>query len=218
MSLQSSFEELHKKVISNPWLKLFTAIVRGWLAVGFIIPGLRKISNNHFAPNLNTPNIKAFFDAFFQAAEFYIFVGIVQVMAGIFLLFPTTAALGAVLYLPVILNIFFITVALGFKGTWIITSLMLLTNIYLLCWEFDKWQALVPGFIPSNSKVRNRHLSFLPTIIASGLSGFLAVGLLFTALGIIEENNIRYPILIAISSLVVSGYLLFKYRIKYVHD
>lgn len=216
MSFQSSFEELHEKIVSNPWLKLFSAIVRGWLAFGFIIPGLRKVSNSHFAPNLNTPNIKAFFDAFFQATEFYIFVGIVQVIAGIFLLFSATTALGTVLYLPVILNIFFITLALGFKGTWIITSLMLLANIYLLCWEFDKWQALVSGFIQVQSKVDNKNLSFLPTIIASGVSGLLAFGILFTVLGIIEGNRILYPILIATGSLLISVYLLIKYRSKHV--
>jgi uncharacterized membrane protein YphA (DoxX/SURF4 family) len=197
MSLQSSLEAFHKKTVSNNWLKLFTSIVRGWLAVGFIIPGLKKVGNNHFASNLDTAHIKQFFDAFFQATEYYVFVGIVQVIAGLLLLFPATTALGTVLYLPVILNIFFITVALDFKGTWLITSLMLLANVYLLCWEFDKWQALVPGFNKASLMVNNKHLGFFPTIIASGLSGLLAVGVLFIAKGIAEDHNIFYPSLIA---------------------
>lgn len=215
MNFQSSLEAFHKKVVSNAWLKLFTAIVRGWLAVGFIIPGLKKVLNKHFAPNIGG-HLQEFFDAFFQATEFYVFVGIVQVIAGVLLLFPATTALGTVLYLPVILNIFFITVALGFKGTWVITSLMLLANIYLLCWEFDQWQALVPGFIPSKSTIEQKHLGFLPTILASGILGILAMGLLFTVIGFVENKNMLYPILVATGSLLISGYLLAKYRTKYV--
>jgi len=219
MSLQFSLEKFHRKVVSNSWLKLFTAIVRGWLAIGFIIPGLKKVSNQPFAPGIPTTDpIGYFFDAFFQASEFYILVGVIQVLAGILLLFPATTALGTVLYLPIILNIFFITVALGFKGTWVITILMLLANIYLLYWEFDKWQALIPGFKHSNSEIGSKHLSFLPTAIASGVSGLLTFGLIFTALGIIENNNVLYPILIAIGSLAISSYLLMNYRSKYVHN
>lgn len=69
MSFQPSLEEFHKKVISNAWLKLFTAIVRGWLAVGFIIPGLKKVANKHFAPNING-HLQEFFDAFFKLRSF----------------------------------------------------------------------------------------------------------------------------------------------------
>lgn len=216
MSLQSSLEKFHNRVVVNVWLKLFTAILRGWLAVGFIVPGFKKVLNHPFAAGIPTTDpIGYFFDAFFQATEFYIFVGAVQVIAGALLFFPATTALGTVLYLPIILNIFFITLALGFKGTWLITSLMLLANIYLLCWEFDKWQALIPGFKKSDSEIRTKHLKFLPTAIASGLSGLLAFGLVYTTLGIIENHYVLYPILITTSSLVISIYLLFKYYSKF---
>ncbi|MCW9708019.1 hypothetical protein [Fodinibius salsisoli] len=217
MSLQSSLEKVHSKVVSNAWLKLFTAIVRGWLAIGFIIPGLKKVANVPFAAGIPTSEpIGYFFDAFFQATEFYIFVGVAQVIAGILLLFPATTALGTVLYLPIIVNICFITVALSFKGTWLIAWLMLLANIYLLCWEFDKWQALIPGFENSNPEIGTKHLSFLKTTIASGLSGLFALGLIFTAFGIFNNSSILYPILLAVGSLTVSSYLLVKFRSKYV--
>jgi hypothetical protein len=137
-------------------------------------------------------------------------------MAGALLLFPATAALGTVLYLPIISNIFFITVALDFKGTWLITGLMLLANIYLLCWEFDRWQALIPGFNKSDLEIGTKHLSFLSTAIASGVSGILAVGLFYTLLGIVENRNVLYPLSLAVGSLAVSGFLLVRYRSKHV--
>jgi len=54
------------------------------------------------------------------------------------------------------------------------------------------------------------------TAIASGFSGLLAFGLVFTALGIVGNHNILYPILFAVGSLAISIYLLSKYRSKYV--
>jgi hypothetical protein len=45
--------------------------------------------------------------------------------------------LGAVIYFPIILNIFVITVAYNFGLTRVITGLILLANIYLLCWDFE---------------------------------------------------------------------------------
>ena len=56
---------------------------------------------------------------------------------------PRTATLGAVVYFPIILNIFVVTVSLHFRGTWMITGLMLLACIYLLCWDYDKLKVLL---------------------------------------------------------------------------
>lgn len=53
------------------------------------------------------------------------------------------ATLGAVVFLPIILNIFFITVSYDFKGTVFITGLILLATIYLLFWDYKKLLPLV---------------------------------------------------------------------------
>ncbi len=42
------------------------------------------------------------------------------------------------LYFPVIVNIFLITLSMGFRGTPVITGLMLLGSIFLLCWDYDR--------------------------------------------------------------------------------
>ena len=139
MGIPSSLNRFHKNMTASPWLRLFTAVTRGWLAIGFILPGLKKVVNLPFAPGIPvTGPIGGFFDAFFQATEYYIFVGTVQVVAGFLLLFPATVTLGSILYFPVILNIFVITVALEFKGTWVIAGLMLMANTFLLYWDFDR--------------------------------------------------------------------------------
>lgn len=111
-----------------------------------------------------------FFDAFFQASEYYFFVGLIQVVAGILLLFPSTTALGTMLYFPVILNIFIITMAINFKGTWLIALLMMTGALFLLLWEFDKWKGVIPGFSPATRSVDSQHLGFFKTA-ALGVAG-----------------------------------------------
>ena len=61
----------------------------------------------------------------------------------VLLLIPRTATLGALVYFPLILNIFVITVSLHFTGTPVITGLMLIACIYLLCWDADKLKSLI---------------------------------------------------------------------------
>ena len=77
-------------------------------AAGFIAPGLTKVLGYRFAnPEVITTDtpIGAFFDVFFAAGAYYQFVGAAQILAAILLLSPRTAALGAVIYFPIILNI-----------------------------------------------------------------------------------------------------------------
>jgi uncharacterized membrane protein YphA (DoxX/SURF4 family) len=137
---------VHATVKSNRWLGLFTWFTRVLLAVGFIPPGLTKLSGHPFtALSTDTP-IGYFFDAFHQTGLWYGFVGACQVAAGLLLLTPWTAALGAVVYFPIILNIFVVTISMDFGGTPVITGLMLLANTYLLCWDYDRLKhVLIPN-------------------------------------------------------------------------
>ena len=47
------------------------------------------------------------------------------------------------LYLPIIVNIFVITVAMQFRGTWVIVGAMLLANLYLLAWDYDRLRTVL---------------------------------------------------------------------------
>ena len=86
---------------------------------------------------VDTP-VGYFFDAFFQAGLYYQFVGVAQVTAGLLLLFPRTSLIGAVLYFPIIVNIAVVTNSLPFGNTGTIAVLMLLANLYLLCWDYGR--------------------------------------------------------------------------------
>ena len=64
-------------------------------------------------------------------------------MAALLLIIPRTALLGAVIYFPIILNICVLTYAVRFEGTRIAT-LMLLANLFLLVWDYDRLSHVLP--------------------------------------------------------------------------
>jgi uncharacterized membrane protein YphA (DoxX/SURF4 family) len=144
MSIENSLDALHARVKQNRLLQYFTAFNRIILAVAFIPSGLTKVLGNRFTQlPLDNP-IGFFFEAFYQTGGWYRFVGIAQVLAAILLLIPRTSTLGATIFFPIVLNIMIITISVGFNGTWLITSLMFLANLYLICWDYDKFKPLLP--------------------------------------------------------------------------
>ena len=71
-----------------------------------------------------------FFEALYQTGFYWRFIGMAQLVAALLLLIPRTATLGALVYFPIILNIYVITVSLHFQGTPYLTGLMLPGCIY----------------------------------------------------------------------------------------
>jgi hypothetical protein len=110
--------------------------------VAFIPSGLVKVQGRPFTGISPEHPIGYFFDALHQSGAYYGFLGWGQLLAAALLLLPRTAILGALVYFPIILNVTVVTYALSFAGIWVITSLMLLANVYLLCWEYDTLKLL----------------------------------------------------------------------------
>ncbi|HTF05623.1 MAG TPA: hypothetical protein VK826_16465 [Bacteroidia bacterium] len=132
----------------NKWLRYFAVFNRVGLAVGFLPSGLVKITGERFtALSVNHP-MGNYLEALHRTGYYYTFLGILQVTAAIFLLIPRTATLGAVIYFPIILNICILSFALRFEGSWISSPLMVLANLYLLCWDYDKLKFILPFYKP----------------------------------------------------------------------
>ena len=66
-----------------------------------------------------------------------------QLLVAVLILIPRITTLGALLYLPIIINIFIIVVAMHFTGTPYIVGLMLIANLYLLFWDYNKIKKIV---------------------------------------------------------------------------
>ena len=133
-----SLDQLHARVKKNRLLKIFTVFTRILLALAFLPSGLTKVLGNRFTVLGIDDPVGFFFEALYRTGFYWRFLGICQLTVALLLVIPRTATLGALAYFPLILNIFVITVSMGFTGTPVITGLMLLASIYLLCWDYDK--------------------------------------------------------------------------------
>ena len=130
-----SLDQLHARVKKNRLLKIFTVFTRILLALAFLPSGLTKVLGNRFTVLGIDDPVGFFFEALYRTGFYWRFLGICQLTVALLLVIPRTATLGALAYFPLILNIFVITVSMGFTGTPLITGLMLLASIYLLCWD-----------------------------------------------------------------------------------
>lgn len=138
-----SLDQLHSRVRKNKLLRIFTIFTRVLLALAFLPSGLTKVMGNRFTVLKIDDPVGFFFEALYRTGFYWRFLGICQLTVAALLLIPRTSFLGALAYFPLILNIFVITVSMHFTGTPIITGLMLLANIYLLCWDYDKLKQLL---------------------------------------------------------------------------
>ncbi len=135
-------DEFFLRVRSKDLLLRFTLFTRILLAAGFIPTGMVKLFGRRFTTLPDTTPIGAFFESMYQTGLFWHFIGAVQVVAGVLLLSPRHAHLGALLFLPVIASINVINIALGFGLTTVITAFMLLAALYLCCWDYDRFRGL----------------------------------------------------------------------------
>ena len=145
MRIESNLNRLHARAVDKAILHKFADITRVLLSIGFFAPGLHKLMGRPFTTlPLDNP-IGAFFNALYQTGFYYRFVGAIQVLAAVLVLFHRTSPLAALLFFSITLNVFIITVSIPFgTGTPIITGLMFLASLYLLCWNYDKLKQLMP--------------------------------------------------------------------------
>lgn len=128
---------------SKPFFLRLTWFTRILLAAGFIPTGMVKLLGNRFTLMGPETPIGAFFEAMYQTGLYWQFLGFSQVLAGMLLLIPRGAHLGALLFLPIMTNIFVVTISLGFGGTPAVTGMMLLAVAYLCFWDYHRSRSLL---------------------------------------------------------------------------
>lgn len=133
----------HSYIKSKKHFLIFTWLTRILLFIGFLPSGLKKILGQRFTQISVENPIGFFFEALYQTGFYWNFLGLIQLLAGLLLLIPKTSFFGALLYFPIIINIFVIVTAMSFTGTPYVAGLMLLANVYLLFWDYTKLKSLV---------------------------------------------------------------------------
>jgi hypothetical protein len=175
MRFEHTLDEIHVSVTRRWWTQLFTAFVRCLLALGFIPPSIPKIMHRPFTVLPDSNPVGAYFHALYNTGFYYEFIGWSQVIAAILLLIPRTSHIGALMFLPIIINIAVLTCSVGFAGTWLLTIFMSLAGLWLFCWEYDRLKPIM--FQTRSEKPRKFSYQFVAIPAFFAIGGFLMGGL-----------------------------------------
>ena len=197
MKLESALDRAHAAVTGNRAMQAFTAFTRVLLAIGFIPPSIPKILHQPFTSLPETNPVGDFFGALYRTGFYYEFIGWGQLLAAFLLLFPRTAHLGALLFLPIIANIAVLTFSVGFAGTVYITALMLAAVLYLVAWEYDRLKPILFADRASGMDPGNRMFMRLPLLFASGGA---AAASFFITFGVANLDRRPVPVLFGLTA------------------
>lgn len=159
MSISLTLDQLHTKVKANRWMRYFTVFNRVALAAGFLPAGYVKIIGERFTDLHNKQPMGHFLQALFETGYYYTLIGIAQVLAALLLLIPRTALLGVLIYFPIILNICLLSFSVRFEGSLLTSPLMVLSALYLICWDYDKLKFIFPfnhALVPKPAVISNK--------------------------------------------------------------
>lgn len=139
------------------WLQIFTIYVRYLIGGAFVIAaiGMGKISGEAMPiadmskPIQDLHPLQQFFRVMAISGLYWHFIGWSQIACGAMLMLQRWAKLGAVIFFVMMLNIFLITLSFDFRGTPIITGLMLLACTYLLLWDLKELQYVIASPNPA---------------------------------------------------------------------
>src|SRR3954467_15677040 len=151
MSVLANIERVYDELRENKWLRWFAIFCRIALALGFIPASIVKMTGQRFTGLPSKHPLGHYFDALLLTGFYYTFIGAAQMIAALLLLIPRTALMGAIFYFPIILNIFVLTHATRFDGTRIVT-IMLLANLFLLVWDYDRLKYVLPSYRPDEDR------------------------------------------------------------------
>ncbi len=192
---------------------IFVVYLRYLVGGAMVFSSIVKIKGERFT---STDGIAApvnsawhFFETLYQSGVYWKFLGWSQLLTGLLLMTQLYAALGAVLLFPITLNILMITLSYYFAGTPVITGLLVLANILLILWDYQK---LLPLFQIYSRPQPNAFLSSR-AIEHDRIWSYLGVLLfLFTVVYVplFERNPI--PWFLTCIILGVGGFLIFHRR------
>lgn len=200
MRIENTLDAIHASITHRWYFQVFTVFTRILLAVGFIPPSYKKIIHQPFTSLPDSNPVGHYFNALYHTGFYYEFLGWGQMTAAILLLFPRTAHLGALLFLPIIANIAALTTSMGFVGTWLITILMCLAATWLVAWDYDRLKPILFGKRSQTAQGVPMQFIVLPLVFGFGgvamaflfwlgnignLGNYVSVGGLMAGMGLV---------------------------------
>ena len=128
--------------MGNTIFNLAVIGIRIFLGFIFFTAGMGKLTHGHYFPLTMFPMSLAKILAPHGLSLWGEFVAWSQVLIGFLLMSQRFATVGAIMSLPLILNIFVITVSLGFMGTPYLNGFLIFLNLFLLAADYHKLKFL----------------------------------------------------------------------------
>jgi hypothetical protein len=175
MSLEKILDKIHETMTRNRVLQIFTVMTRLLLFIGFTPPSIKKILNQPFTILPDSNPVGHYFNALYQTGFYYQFIGWSQLVAAVLLLFPRTAHIGALMFLPIIVNIAVLTTSVGFVGTWVVTIFMSLAATWLVAWDYDRLKPVLFQKREAKANIFKYELIWLPVLFAVGGAGVAGI-------------------------------------------
>jgi uncharacterized membrane protein YphA (DoxX/SURF4 family) len=178
-NISIALEEYYHKIKRNRWHWIMYIFCRILLAYAFLVAGMVKILGERFASGLSELHpMGSYLEALHHTGYYYTFIGIAQVVAALLLLIPHTVLLGSLLYLPIIVNICILSYAVRFEGSIFTSPLMVLANLYLLAWHYDKLKYIL-SFNSYSNKVSlpkaEKYERKFPTLFFAGVISLVGI-------------------------------------------
>jgi hypothetical protein len=81
------------------------------------------------------------------------------------------------MYFPLILNICILSLSVGFEGSLVTSPLMVLANLYLLCWYYDRWKLILPFKLssPPVETIKHENDNKFPSAFFIGVATTIAL-------------------------------------------
>lgn len=133
------------------------AIISTRILLGFIFftAGMGKITEGHYFPFTIFQSSLAKMLAPYGLGLWGEFVAWSQIIIGFLLMSQRFATLGAIMLMPLALNIFIIIVSLGFIGTTYVVGFLICLNLFLLAADYHKLKFL---FLDNTTEFRHIRL------------------------------------------------------------
>lgn len=113
---------------------------RLFLGVIFLCGGLSKLMD---FPGVMGPTWLEDRLAPYELAMYARFIAWSEAAIGAMLLSRPLSTLGAIMLVPLVLNILMVTISMRWQGTPYVVGVFLLMNLYLLAYDFDKWKRVI---------------------------------------------------------------------------
>ncbi len=198
-----------EKFKQRKYLQIFTIYLRYLIGGAFVFASIIKIAGGRFTGESgeHVPIDEAwhFFETLYRSGLYWKFLGLSQLVAGCLLMTQKFSKLGALVFFPISINIFVITLSYDFNNTPLITGGLVLANIYLILWDWNTFKVLF-GLNPGPE--RKESLENHPIWAFTGLLLFLHTSIYRISVEAYDE----FFWLSGFFLISVAGFAVYKYR------